>query len=276
MLLLFMKLSLILSTYNRPDALSFALAALLNQSDKDFELVIADDGSGLETQQVIQDFQKKFFYPIIHAWQPDKGFRLSASRNNAIRHSSGDYLVFLDGDCLARSNFIQNHKLLAEKNYFVTGNRVLLSEDFTRHLLASKVKAFNPSLAELFALKKQREINRIFSLLDFTSISAFRKSQPTNWKKLRGCNFAAWRKDVYDVNGFDENFKGWGFEDSDFAVRMLNKGFKRKSGSFSTTVFHLYHPETKKAQKGPSWDILMNRLKDSSSCCPNGLKRPTN
>lgn len=268
-----MKISLVLSTYNRPDALSFALAALLNQSDKDFELVIADDGSGPETQQVVQDFQNKFLYPIIHAWQPDEGFRLSASRNNAIRQSSGDYLVFLDGDCLARPNFIQNHKSLAEKNYFVTGNRVLLSETFTKDLLASKVEAFNPSLAELFALKKQREINRIFSLLDFTSISAFRKNQSNNWKKLRGCNFAAWRKDIYEVNGFDENFKGWGFEDSDFAVRMLNKGFKRKAGSFSTTVFHLYHTETKKAQKGPSWDILMSRLKDGSSYCPDGLKK---
>lgn len=268
-----MKLSVVLSTYNRPDALFLALKGLLNQTDKDFELIIADDGSKLETKLVIQSFQGKFSNPILHAWQPDEGFRLSASRNNAIRKSSGDYLVFLDGDCLARPNFIENHRRLAEENFFVTGNRVLISENYTKALLTSSSHPFNPSLLELIKLRKKSDVNKIFSLLDLTSFDFFRKTQQLNWKKLRGCNFAAWKKDILEVNGFDENFKGWGFEDSDFAVRMLNHGIKRKDGSFSTTVFHLFHPEANKAQSGPSWDILMERLKNKTFYCLNGLKK---
>lgn len=265
-----MKLSLILSTYNRPDALKLVIEALNQQTDRNFEIVIADDGSDAKTKTVIDEFSQMFTHKIIHAWQEDMGFRLSASRNNAIRRSSGDYLVFLDGDCIPNPNFIKNHKKLAEPGYFVTGNRILLSEPFTKKILLDGHFDY-PSIFNFFLLKTAGKINKFLPSIDLTMINQLRKLSPCKWQRLRGCNFAAWRRDVFDINGFDENFQGWGFEDSDFAVRLINNGVRRKSGHFSTTVLHLYHPEGNKAKSGPSWNTLMERIKGKEHACEKGL-----
>ena len=130
-----MKISVIVSTYNHPSYLTLVLDSLKNQVNAgEYEIVIADDGSGPETKKVVEDFQKIFPVPLIHAWQKDLGFRLAASRNNACKLSSGDYLIFLDGDCIPKKDFVEKHRKLAEKGFFVTGTRVLLSQTFSLDL----------------------------------------------------------------------------------------------------------------------------------------------
>lgn len=267
-----MKVSVIVSTYNQPRALALVLDSLKKQTVPDFEIVVADDGSTDETRVLIEKKRKELFGDrLIHAWQPDLGFRLAASRNNAIKKSSGKYLIFLDGDCLAFPNYVSNHVRLAEKGYFVTGNRILLSADLTRQILDHSYDILSTSLRNWVLLTIQKKMNRFYSLLSIPVLNSCRKLSPTNWKKLRGCNFAVWRSDIEKINGFDEDFVGWGFEDSDIAVRLINAGIKRKSGKFGTAVLHLYHVEKKIACQGKSWNTVMRRLKAGETMAIRGL-----
>lgn len=261
-----MKISIIVSTYNRPSYLALVLSSLMKQKKPgEFEIVIADDGSRNETRCVIERFQKTFPTPIIHAWQEDMGFRLAASRNNACKRSSGDYLVFLDGDCIPQKDFVEKHRKLAEKGYFVTGTRILLSASLSQNLENQTWSLKSDNYLELLGKFLRKDLNKISSL--FYNPFFPRKLDKRNWKKLRGCNFAVWREDLFKVNGFDEEFIGWGFEDSEFAVRLINSGIKRKSGNFAVTVFHLYHKELKTKQKGPGWDRLLETLKMNKMAC---------
>src|ERR1700682_3776817 len=128
-------ISLIVSTYNREDALAAVLRSLTRQTDRDFELLVADDGSGTATARVVTEWAAPLPVPLRHIWHPDRGFRLAEIRNRAIRASAGSYCVFLDGDCIARPDFVAAHRRLAEPGWFVTGNRVLLSSELTTAVL---------------------------------------------------------------------------------------------------------------------------------------------
>ena len=267
-----MKISVIVSTYNRPGYLALVLNSLANQtSPGEFEVVIADDGGSNENKYVIESFQKTSSTPIFHAWQEDIGFRLAASRNNACRLSSGEYLVFLDGDCIPRKNFVEKHRKLAEKGYFVTGTRVLLSKTFSQALENGVNSLESDNYLKLLNHFANQDFNKLFSLFYLPVLP--RKLGTFNWRKLRGCNFAVWRDDLFRINGFDERFKGWGFEDSDFAVRLINSGIKRKAGNFAVTVFHLHHRELKTKLQGRSWDLLQESLQNKKTTCKNGLTR---
>ncbi len=129
-------ISVIVSTYNRPDALAACLRALSLQSDRDFEVVVADDGSGVATAGVVTEWPARMNVPLKHAWHADRGFRAAECRNRAIRISDGRYCVFLDGDCLARPDFVAAHRKLMEPGWFVAGNRMLLSRELTDRILA--------------------------------------------------------------------------------------------------------------------------------------------
>src|SRR5215470_10988167 len=120
-------ISVIVTTYNREDALEAVLSALSRQSDRGFEVVIADDGSGPTTATLVERWRTRLGVPLSHVWQVDRGFRAAEIRNRAILACNGNYCVFLDGDCLARPDFIATHRALAETGWFITGNRVLLS-----------------------------------------------------------------------------------------------------------------------------------------------------
>lgn len=184
-----------------------------------------------------------------------------------------DYCIFLDGDCIVLSDFVYQHRKLSEKGWFVSGNRTLLSKDYTEKLLCKNI-LFNDSNF-FFWLKRKIEgdINRLLPLLHVFYPTLLRKIKRYDWKMLRGCNFAAWRDDLKSVNGFDEGFEGWGFEDSDISIRLLNLGIRNKSGKFATGVLHLYHEENQKKMSGSNWEILSNRLKNREIFARNGLQK---
>lgn len=264
-------LSVIVTTYNRPEALERVLAALQLQKYQDFEIVVADDGSGSETRSVINAWMKKSKFPIHHAWQEDKGFRASQSRNNAVKLSRGDNLIFLDGDCLPRSDFLYQYSLLLEPGYVVAGNRCLLSPWLTEQIVSGEVNPLEWSVWDFIKYRLLKGINRLDAFLTLPPNCKFRYRKGIRWQRLRSCNMGLSRQDYDKVNGFDSSFVGWGFEDSDFAVRLINAGIKIKSGVFATAVFHLYHKETKEKRMGPNWERLQYVLKSGEIYPVKGL-----
>lgn len=238
-----MKLAVIVTTYNRPDALQAVLRSLAAQTDRAFEVLVADDGSRDETALAIAEVARDFPLPLLHLWQADDGFRAAAARNLAVAASRADYLVFIDGDCVLRPDFVARHRALAESGWFVAGNRVLLSKSFTAGALQPPPAALHgDGLASWLVRRLNGSINRWLPLC-FVGGQNWRKRQPRRWQGARTCNLAVWRSDFAKVNGFDEAFQGWGHEDADLAIRLLRAGVQRKDGRFATAVLHLWHNE---------------------------------
>jgi glycosyltransferase involved in cell wall biosynthesis len=235
-------ISLIVSTYNREDALAAVLRSLSRQTDRDFELLIADDGSGTATARIVTEWSSRMPVPLRHIWHQDRGFRLAEIRNRAIRASAGAYCIFLDGDCIARPDFIAAHRRLAEPGWFVTGNRILLSRELTDRILRDDLEPEQWGLASWITQRAKRGVNRLEPLLDLP-LGNLRRFRARRWRGARGSNMAFWRADLDRVDGFDAAFSGWGREDSDIFIRMIRAGVLRKDGRFATGVLHLWHPK---------------------------------
>lgn len=226
-----MNVSLLITTYNRPDALDLVLKTVANQSQVPSEVVVCDDGSSLETGMLVRQWKGQL--PIRHAWQPDRAFRAARSRNLGISETTADYLVLIDGDCLLPPTFIENHMKLAKPGYLVAGGRYLLSESETDALLGEA------SLIEgAFTHWKFRAI----------SLGLLRDLPPSAWDTVRTCNVGLYRDEIEAVGGFDESYVGWGREDSDFVVRLMHRGVKVRSGRFAACVAHLHHLERSRDQ----------------------------
>lgn len=232
--------SIILTTYNRPDALALVLSTLAEQKQAPDEVLIADDGSGSETRRCIAYWQEKTPFPVHHMWQPDVGFRAAAARNRAIARSSGNYLIFMDGDCLAFSDFVQRHLQLAEPGWFLVGNRMLLDQSLTQRIVMGLENPLAWSPMRWLRARKCGESNRLAPLLRLPN-GPWRKCRRQRWQGARTCNLGVWRQDVVAINGFDERYAGWGHEDADLVVRLLHLGRKRKDGQFAVPVVHLWH-----------------------------------
>jgi glycosyltransferase involved in cell wall biosynthesis len=263
-------ISLVVSTYNRPDALGAVLRSLARQSDRNFEIVIADDGSGPPTRDVIKDWTSKLGIPLKHIWQEDCGFRLAEIRNRAIAASAGSYVVFLDGDCIARPDFIAAHRRLAEPGYFLSGNRVLLSQALTEEILASNLEPECSSIGSWAMRRARGDINRLLPLLNLP-LGPLRKRLADEWEGVRGGNFAFFRADLDRVDGFETSFVGWGLEDSDIVIRMIRSGVRRKDGRFATGVLHLWHPEADRSQLAAHRAKLEELLKSDRVRALRGL-----
>ncbi|QKM64413.1 glycosyl transferase [Polynucleobacter tropicus] len=236
-----MKISVIVATYNRVDALNLVLQSLETQTDSNFEVIVADDGSREETKEFISKFAKTSKLAIKHVWHEDKGFRLALIRNLATAQASGEYLIFLDGDCIAQPDFVARHRMLAQKNFLVTGSRVLLSEALTQELLRSAHWDFKLFSASLLKYRLTGGINKFLPLKFKFGDGAWRHYKKFVWRRIKGCNLACWKTDAQAINGFDETMTGWGHEDADFVFRLQHNHIKRKSGSWSTEVLHLFH-----------------------------------
>ncbi len=233
---------MIVSTYNWPEALRAVLSALEAQTYANFEVIVADDGSKEPTREVVQYFQNRNKISIKHVWQPDDGFRLAQIRNKAIMEASGDYLIFIDGDCIALPRFIQNHIKFAEPGWFVAGKRILTTASFCQHVLEKQLPIHTWPLKAFYKAFRAGALNRFYTLLPipWTRLS---KLGAASWKGIKGCNMAFWKEDIITVNGFDERYVGWGYEDSDMVLRLLHQGVQRKTARFQIPLIHLWHRE---------------------------------
>lgn len=256
-------ISVIVTTYNWPDALLLCLDSLNNQNDKNFEIIIADDGSTQKTRQLINEFKQNTSIVIQHIFQDDLGFRAGTIRNKAAATSKGKYLIFLDGDCIVRPNFISRHRQLAEKGFWIPGNRILLSQSYTSKILSKRILVHTKPIFVLLAQWLKGNINRILPLI-YLPFSYFRYLKPEQWQKAMTCNLAVWKADFIAVNGFDEQFEGWGYEDSDLVIRLIHQRIKRKEGRFAVPVLHLWHNQNDRSQHDTNYQRLMSRLKDPS------------
>lgn len=244
--------SIIVSTYNRPNALRLVLLALEAQNCRDFEVIIADDGSTTETRLMIEDLRPQLTYPLYHIWQADDGFRAAAARNKAVIVAQGKYLIFLDGDCVPLNFFVKRHLDLAESQCFVAGNRVLLTEGFTKKILATNEPVYNWNGLDWLLACCYGRCNRF---LPFIKLPLPRKWRQ-KWEGVKTCNLAMFKQDFLAVNGFDEGYCGWGYEDSDLVIRLLKSGIKRKDGHRKIPVVHLWHAENDRTREKVNYQQL--------------------
>jgi glycosyltransferase involved in cell wall biosynthesis len=276
-----MLISVVVTTYNRPDALALVLRGLLAQTDPNFEVIIADDGSNAATREMISALRREARNPglrrLVHAWQPDHGFRASAARNLGVHAAHGEYLVFLDGDCVPRPHFVARHRMLAEAGFMVSGSRVLLSEAFTKQALHGPA-LHGKGLGFWFAQRLRGNSNKALPLLGFPD-SGLRHYRSVRWNRIKSCNLAIWRRDYEAVDGFDESFVGWGHEDADLVLRLARHGVRRKGGAFATEVFHLWHRENTRATESENRMRVEQRMRSGMVRSALGLSnqpRPEN
>jgi hypothetical protein len=206
-------ISVIVTTYEREDALAAVLRSLARQSDRNFEVVVADDGSGPRTAALIEQWKPRLGVPLSHAWHEHDGFRAGQIRNRAMLACRGGYFVFLDGDCLARPDFVAVHRALAEPGWFVSGNRALLSRALTETVLRDNLEPEFWGYHRWLGQRVSGGVNRVAPMLRLP-LGPFRKLRAGVWRAARSCNFGAWRSDLVRIGGFDADFSGWGREDS--------------------------------------------------------------
>jgi glycosyltransferase involved in cell wall biosynthesis len=254
-------ISVIVTTYNREPALDAVLRSLARQTDPDFEVLIADDGSAPATAALIESWEQRLGRPLRHVWHDDRGFRAAEIRNRAIRAAAGPYCIFLDGDCIVRPDFVAMHRRLSEPGWFVTGNRALLSPALTEAVLREHLEPELWTMAAWLRQRLQGGLNRMPPLLTLP-LGPLRKLRASAWRGARSCNLAVWRSDLDRVDGFDAAYTGWGREDSDLLIRLLNAGVRRKDGIFATGVLHLWHPEADRS-KFDANDRMMHDAKGS-------------
>lgn len=258
--------SIILATYNWDGALNIILDSLSIELLKypNVEVVIADDGSNSKTKDVIDSYKKKI-KNLQHVWHEDNGFQKSQILNKAVAKSAGEYLIFLDGDCIPFPDYIEYSLLMKEHGYFVAGNRVLLSEQITNQIISKEFdykNIFTWSPIQWFMANIQKKVNKFSAFLRFKN-AKWRYSRDTNWKYPKGCNFAVHRVDFINVNGFDESFTGWGHEDADLFIRLLHNGIKIKDARFAVPVLHLWHKEHSRDREKSNYNMIMERLADT-------------
>jgi glycosyltransferase involved in cell wall biosynthesis len=264
-------ISVVITTYNRPDALTAVVEACFTQDDTGFELIIADDGSGHNTQQVVAALQARSPVPLRHVWQEDLGFRAARARNLGTLDARGDYIIFLDGDCVPQHNFISQHRKLAQAGYLVQGSRILLDELATERVLAQQVNLQTLGTADKLAWRRTGGLNKVLPLL-LTLPDLGRTRHRFTWRRIKSCNLAVWRADLDKVNGFDESFLGWGHEDADLVVRLYNAGVMRKDGAYATEVFHLWHRESPRDQATSNRAAVLQRAADHTIVAVKGLR----
>lgn len=275
-----MKISVIVPTYNRPRALRLSLLSLAQQNVLPSEVLIADDGSGDETKREIAALQVELEgkFPIRHVWQDDIGFRKPRILNETVRQSTGDYLIFLDGDCMAQRDFIRSHVAMSSPDAILSGKRVDIGRKLTERLLEKgrPIVTLKPVLVwdAIFGgdikSRKVEEAIRIENGLLRRALHRDRITDDGVW----GCNFSLTKELFYAINGCDEDFLDGSIEDNDLGIRVLNQGKKVRSVRNLANIFHLWHKsswsfENMKYQHNLS--IIKRRIEKKEKSCINGI-----
>lgn len=258
------RTTLIITTYNWPAALDLTLCSVARQSVLPDEVIVADDGSGPQTRQVVTQWQERLRSALTHVWQADEGFRLARSRNRAIAAARGDYVIIVDGDMVLHRHFIADHARAARHGCFIQGVRLLTGPEAAARMLEQHQLDLGFFTRDI---RRRRHTirNRLLSALVF--------KERTGQRAIRGCNQAYWKSDLIRVNGFNEAFVGWGREDNEIAARMYNAGVKRRNLKFQALAIHLHHP-LRHAQMGVrNAAVLHETIEQRKAWCPLGLSQ---
>jgi glycosyltransferase involved in cell wall biosynthesis len=265
-------LSVVVTTYEWPEALDAVLRALASQSDADFEVVVADDGSGPATAAVVERWRESFAARLVHARQRDEGFRLARVRNLGAAEAAGDYLVFVDGDCIPRRHFVSAIRRAALPGWFLAGKRVELSERLSEEVLRERTPIESWSLGRLL-LRARREITPWTSLTPRDRRRPWRPGLPDFYPHGNAYGFltAVARSDLERVNGFDLRFVGWGDQDVDLAVRLRRLGLRSSYAGPDATLLHLWHPSAMSRDR-PTWELLQETIRSERIEAVEGLR----
>ena len=256
------KIGLVINTSEQPDYLKRLLRGVDAQSASPAEVLLADDGSGEETRKLFRDWSAAKPYPTGHVWQKKEGFRRARILNQAIAQSQTDYLVFLDGDTIPHPRFIADHARLSVRKAFLQGHRALINEhaavwfglggfsyDRRRALFSGQINGWS---------------------------NAFRWPRPLisirhDLRGIRGCNLAIWRDDLLRVNGYNEAFVGWGREDSELAVRLMNSEVNRRDARGWALCYHLWHRPASRGGLPSNDGLLEEAVRSHATRCQAGV-----
>ncbi len=279
-----MKCSVIVPTYNRPAALRLCLLSLAQQSRFPDEVLIADDGSGSETRGLIDAMKQQLadYFPLRHVWHEDKGFRKPKILNETVRQSTGDYLVFIDGDCMAHRHFIRSHIEVSAPDAILSGKRVDLGKALSERLLETGtiINSFSIALlkdAVSGSRPRSRKVEEAIILRNRLLRQVLHRDRITD-DGVWGCNFSLHKNLFYAINGCDEDFLDGSIEDNDLGIRVLNRGNRLRSVRNRAVIFHLWHKSTwsfENSKYSHNLAILQRRIANKEPYCLNGIVRRT-
>jgi glycosyltransferase involved in cell wall biosynthesis len=258
-----LTVTLVISTFDQTDVLAKAIRGLQLQTRWPDEVLFSDDGSGEPTKNLIAQFVAAVPVPVRHIWQPHDGFRKTVILNKAVLAAGGDYLIFTDGDCVPHPKFIADHVALAEKGFWVQGRRCFVREEFVPEFEAEKIPVWSWMLT-----------GKISGATKGVRLPVPIIRRDTRQRGIIGCNMAFWREDILAVNGFDEDYSGWGVgEDSDIGTRLYHLGRPRKFVYGRAITFHLNHPAAPRDHHAASLARLAETIARRKIACVNGLNR---
>jgi len=256
------KITVVISTYNHLRPLELCLAGFRRQSAPPREILIADDGSGPETRSLIQRLLPSLPCSARHLWHEDKGFRKNIILNRALAEAKGDYLVLTDADCIPHPRFVEDHASLAEPGFWVQGRRCYLNQAASTSLAPGEsVPGFRLFLTGMMS----------------GAAKGFRLPFPIVWRDtgkrgIIGCNMAAWTDDLLAINGWDEEYEGWGLgEDSDLGSRLYHLGRPRKFVYGRGILYHLHHPILNRDHLPKSQARLDETIRTKKVRCVKGV-----
>lgn len=259
-----MRTALLISTYNWNDALSLIFSSIKNQTVLPNEILIADDGSKPETKQLIDKFASEISVPVKHIWHEDLGFRKSMILNKAIAQTTCDYIIQIDGDCIMHPKFVSDHIQFSSPNKYLYGTRSTIKKKALNYLFKDHIFRFN-----FFSKNISKRSRTIHNLI------LAKQNKPHSYfsNQFRGCNVSYWRKDFIAVNGYNEDFEGWGREDSDLAIRMNNNCVLAQRLRYAGIVYHIYHKENSKANLSKNDAIQNETIKNKIVRCEKGISQ---
>lgn len=271
------SVSLIVTTYNQKERLALVLDSIKHLHTLPTEVLVADDGSKEDTRELIHSYARTFPCPLRHIWQEDRGFRLSQIRNRAINAAQGEYIIIIDGDMIVHPSFVHDHIAFAKPKVFLQGSRVILDSHTSQTILQNKQQNQNDAYAYTFGhggfkaksckilaqwvYQNSKVDSKFFAKKDFI-------------KGIRGCNMSFYKRDCEAINGFNQDFIGWGREDSEFVARFLFNGGVLRRLKFAGIAYHLYHEENARDMLESNHQIYLDTIQTQAKYCQNGLKDP--
>ena len=253
--------SLIISTYNWPEALNLCLKSVQNQVRLPDEVIIADDGSKTATRIIVDAFREQLSVPIHHVWQEDLGFRKCMILNKAVQKASSSYIIQIDGDVILEPNFIKDHLSVAEAGTFIRGTRAHIREGVLQEMFSKEridFSCFSKGIMNRFNAFRLPLMAWVFT----------RKRSCS--KRVRGCNLAFWKRDFIAVNGYSNDLQGWGHEDEELAARLVHSGVMRKGLKLKAIQFHITHRIAPRTHESKHELSLRKTLKMKIKRCRNG------
>ena len=260
----FASSSLIIATYNWKEALALVLTTVRSQTMLPGEVLVADDGSGDDTRELVAREAATFPVSLRHCWQEDRGFRKGRILNEAMARAAGEYLIGIDGDMLLHPGFVHSHMRVARRGWYLQGSRMMLGERATARTLAAGRR-----VAGTFSPGVRNRVNGIHAPF----LSPLARGDQGPIKRTRGCNISYWRDDIMRVNGYNEDIEGWGREDTELIARLMNSGVRRRNLKFAAVSYHLEHPMRSTDSDAANLALALKVVRDGVTRCEHGIDR---